>query len=442
MFSRNRVQAAPLQVNREHLSLAEPQAVVVNSGVANAATGERGKLNALATAAEAARLLALKSEQVLVLSTGVIGVHLPMDKLLPGLKPAVEALSPDGGADAARAIMTTDTRPKEASASRGGFTVGGMAKGAGMIHPNLATMLGFLTTDYPLEPGGRRLPPVRRAHLHAISIDCSTNTPSSCSRTARAACGAPRRWTRPSRRPCTRFAPSFPRDRGDGEATVLAEIIVRSGQPGGGEGHRPADRDVPARQDRARPGPELGWCSWPPLRSVTAAMPAWTRIGSPCCSPDPRLAHGSCRRSAVTGWPFAEHRADRSGDGAASYLTSDLSYDYVHQRGIQREPPILKIAARSPTSAVALRTIRGRRPRRCRRPRRRPADLARMRERGLDAFRRRRRDSAALEAVRESLAEVNAALCAAIGSRAAGLRVTRSASKRSRFQSSARRRPS
>jgi len=90
MLSRNRVQAACLQVNREHLSLAEPQAIVINSGVANSATGERGKLDALATAAEAGRLLDLDVEQVLVLSTGVIGVPLPMAKLLPGLRTAVQ----------------------------------------------------------------------------------------------------------------------------------------------------------------------------------------------------------------------------------------------------------------------------------------------------------------------------------------------------------------
>ena len=101
MFTRNRVQAACLEITREHLSLADPQAVVVNSGNANAATGERGKLDALASAAEAARLLDLDAEEVLVLSTGVIGARLPLHRLLPALEPAVAALSEDGGADAA-----------------------------------------------------------------------------------------------------------------------------------------------------------------------------------------------------------------------------------------------------------------------------------------------------------------------------------------------------
>src|SRR5439155_6032147 len=109
MFSRNKVQAACLLVNRAHLDEAEPQAVVVNSGVANAATGERGKIDALATAAEAGRLLDLDAAEVLVLSTGVIGARLPLHRLLPGLGGAVAALAADGGSDAAEAILTTDT---------------------------------------------------------------------------------------------------------------------------------------------------------------------------------------------------------------------------------------------------------------------------------------------------------------------------------------------
>src|SRR6266496_1774115 len=98
MFTVNRVQAAPVTVSKEHLELAEPQAVVVNSGVANAATGVRGELDARATAAEAARVLGLATEEVLVLSTGVIGPRIPLDKVLPGLGAAARVLSPDGGA--------------------------------------------------------------------------------------------------------------------------------------------------------------------------------------------------------------------------------------------------------------------------------------------------------------------------------------------------------
>jgi glutamate N-acetyltransferase/amino-acid N-acetyltransferase len=179
MFTANRFKAAPVLVSKEHLEVAQPQAVVVNSGVANAATGPQGEVDARATAAETARLLGCLPEQVLVLSTGVIGVPLPMDRLLGALPNAVEGLSEEGGTDAAAAIMTTDTRPKEAVRAGSGFVVGGMAKGAGMIHPNLATMLAVLTTDYPLEPGEaeRFLRPAVNASFNCISVDgeCSTN---------------------------------------------------------------------------------------------------------------------------------------------------------------------------------------------------------------------------------------------------------------------------
>jgi glutamate N-acetyltransferase/amino-acid N-acetyltransferase len=177
MFTANRVQAAPVLVSKAHLAQAEPQAVVINSGVANAATGKQGGIDALATAAEAAALLGLDPEQVLVLSTGVIGAKLPIERLLAGL--ADIELTSAGGADAAEAILTTDTGPKEAVVSRGGFTVGGMAKGAGMIHPRLATMLAVVTTDYPLGADDAHgfLKRAVGESFNRISVDgeCSTN---------------------------------------------------------------------------------------------------------------------------------------------------------------------------------------------------------------------------------------------------------------------------
>ncbi len=124
-------------------------------------------------------MLELETEEVLVLSTGVIGVPLPLDKVTAGLAAAVQALSPEGGAQAAVAIMTTDTKPKQAVVARDGFVVGGMAKGAGMIHPALGTMLAVVTTDYPLLPGEADafLRPAVEASFNRISVDgeCSTN---------------------------------------------------------------------------------------------------------------------------------------------------------------------------------------------------------------------------------------------------------------------------
>jgi glutamate N-acetyltransferase / amino-acid N-acetyltransferase len=182
MFTVNRMQAAPVVVSKQHLELAQPQAVVVNSGNANAATGERGERgerDARATATKTARLLGLAEAQVLVLSTGVIGVPLQIDELLGGLDAAADRLSRDGGAAAAEAILTTDTCSKESAARGDGFVVGGMAKGSGMIHPNLATMLAVMTTDYPIEPGEglEFLRPAVERSFNAISVDgeCSTN---------------------------------------------------------------------------------------------------------------------------------------------------------------------------------------------------------------------------------------------------------------------------
>jgi glutamate N-acetyltransferase/amino-acid N-acetyltransferase len=341
MFSRNQVQAAPLQVNREHVARAEPQAVVVNSGVANAATGERGKLNALATAAEAGRLLGLPAEQVLVLSTGVIGVHLPMDKLLPGLKTAVAELSADGGGAAATAIMTTDTHPKEAEVSTSGFTVGGMAKGAGMIHPDLATMLGFVTTDYPLEPGEPLafLRPAVDETFNAISIDGDCSTNDTVLLLANGASGIARteQTDRAFARALTEVCAELSRQIvGDGEgATVLATINVT-----GAESQEQAK--AIARRIATSPlvktalfgrdpnwgrvlmaagsAPYNGGYAHVDVERMTLSYNGTIVLaaGAPR-GVDPDLSGPSCRIELDLGL----------GDGAASYLTSDLSYDYV-----------------------------------------------------------------------------------------------------------------
>ncbi len=179
MWTTNRVQAAPVLVSKRHLELTEPQAVVINAGSANAATGAAGIADAKATAVAAADALDLRPEQIILLSTGVIGIPMPMDRMLAGLRVAALDLSPEGGGAAASAILTTDSGPKTAVAQQAGFTVGGMAKGAGMIHPALATMLAVVTSDYPLAPGEADafLRPVVEETFNRISVDgdCSTN---------------------------------------------------------------------------------------------------------------------------------------------------------------------------------------------------------------------------------------------------------------------------
>ncbi|SDL32168.1 bifunctional glutamate N-acetyltransferase/amino-acid acetyltransferase ArgJ [Tessaracoccus oleiagri] len=152
VFTSNRVQAAPVKWSRQVTADGQVQAVVLNSGGANACTGSPGFEDAAATAAHAAELLRLPADNVAVCSTGLIGIRLPMPELLTGVEAAVGELSAEGGASAARAIMTTDSVPKEAGATRDGWSVGGMAKGAGMLAPGLATMLVVLTTDADVEP--------------------------------------------------------------------------------------------------------------------------------------------------------------------------------------------------------------------------------------------------------------------------------------------------
>jgi len=170
VFTTNQIKSAPVVLSQRHISKGRGQAIVVNSGCANACTGEQGLMDAMAMANLAAAKLGISPEKVLVASTGVIGVPLPMDRIraaIPGIKP-----TPKGGHDFCRAIMTTDTKPKEIAirvdSNEGQFTVGGVAKGAGMIHPGMATMLCFVTTDAMVSAD------FLRAALHS-AVDCSFN---------------------------------------------------------------------------------------------------------------------------------------------------------------------------------------------------------------------------------------------------------------------------
>lgn len=183
VFTQNRFCAAPVQVCREHLAgTGAVRALVINTGFANAGTGERGLADAQATCKALADQLGTAPETVLPFSTGVIMEPLPLERLIAGLPAAVTAGKPDGWIDAAQAIMTTDTVPKAASVQvvLGGetVTVTGIAKGAGMIHPNMATMLSFIATDARLAlPELRTL--VKRAadaSFNRITVDGDTST--------------------------------------------------------------------------------------------------------------------------------------------------------------------------------------------------------------------------------------------------------------------------
>ena len=182
VFTKNRVVAAPVIVDRMHLKRGRARAVIVNSGNANACTGQPGLKAAETTAALVAKRLGVPAHEVFVGSTGVIGRRLPIERLTVGLPNLFAGLSPKGGAQAARAIMTTDLRPKE-FAVRGRIggrviTIGGMAKGSGMIHPDMATMLAYLTTDAAITRGAlqQALRAAVDQSFNCITVDGDTST--------------------------------------------------------------------------------------------------------------------------------------------------------------------------------------------------------------------------------------------------------------------------
>ncbi len=184
VFTRNQVAAAPVILDRQVLAAGRDQirGVVANAGNANACTGEAGLAAGRQTQAAAAALLGCRPEQLLILSTGVIGLPLPVEKIAAGLPEVVEQLDAGHGVRLARAIMTTDTRPKHLALKvrlpQGGINIGGVAKGAGMIHPNMATMLGILTTDAAVPAGALQelLSTSVERTFNRISVDGDTST--------------------------------------------------------------------------------------------------------------------------------------------------------------------------------------------------------------------------------------------------------------------------
>jgi len=182
LFTTNAFAAPGVHVSRQVAAKGKAQAIVVNSGCANSCTGEQGLADARAMAHLTASLLGLADDEVFVASTGIIGVNLPMAKVADGIKRAVEALSVDGHAKALQGIMTTDTFPKVAAYefSLGGTTarVAGIAKGAGMISPNMATLLSFVTTDAAVSPAALKqaLKEACDVSMNSITVDGDMST--------------------------------------------------------------------------------------------------------------------------------------------------------------------------------------------------------------------------------------------------------------------------
>jgi len=180
VFTRSKIKAAPVILSMKNNEKGRARAVVVNSGCANACTGDRGLRDAAEMSALAAKKLGIRADQVMVASTGVIGNVMPMDRIQKGIG-KIELLK-EGGHKLARAIMTTDTRPKEIAVrvmeQNGHYTIGGIAKGAGMIHPDMATLLSFLTTDARInrEFLAKALKAAVEDSFNMLTIDGDTST--------------------------------------------------------------------------------------------------------------------------------------------------------------------------------------------------------------------------------------------------------------------------
>lgn len=234
VFTTNRVKAAPVLYNQDVLEKNRNaiHAVVINSGCANACTGEAGMADACAMAEVAANEVGCPTNKVLVMSTGVIGQRLDIAKVREGIAQAAKKLSYDGGAAASQAIMTTDTRPKTSHLQLANYSLGGMAKGAGMIHPNMATLLSIITTDAKIAPPllDQALRAAVDKSFNRISVDGDMSTNDTLLVLANGASGSEIRdseidgFTEALTQVATDLAKQIARD-GEG-ATKFVEIVV------------------------------------------------------------------------------------------------------------------------------------------------------------------------------------------------------------------------
>ena len=342
VFTQNKMTAAPVVTTNAHLTLSGGQAaaVVLNSGCANAATGPPGVEDAQAMCAAVASELDCAAEEVLVCSTGLIGYRLPMDAILAGIPKLVAARSTDGGPDAAEAMRTTDTHRKETVVQGDGFVVGGMAKGAAMLAPNMATMLAVLTTDAAVDP--IELTDVLRAGVaesfNAMSVDGCTSTNDTVILLASGEAGAPsdpNRFKAALAEACLDLAKQMV---GDAEGhTKVVEVRVTGA----------------LSDDEARAGArkvaesQLVKCSW------YGRDPYWGRVASELGTAgiafepekltlrygDLVVAEGGVTalvdEEALAAYMAQEHLEVTAhlglGDGTARILTNDLTHAYVDE---------------------------------------------------------------------------------------------------------------
>ena len=347
VFTSSRFPGAPVVVSRRRMRSGVARAIVCNSGVSNVATGAQGIEDARSMTAEVASLLDIAPSEVLVASTGVIGKRLPMDRVRSGISAAVDSLASNGWQRASRAIMTTDKRPKLVTANGGGFGLCGIAKGAGMIMPNMATMLAFLASDAAIAAPllDAMLREIVQDTFNCLTIDGEMSTSDMVLVMANgAAGGAPATSERTPRAKDFRKALSdvchelVERLATDGEGvTKLAEITVS-----GARSHAAADRVARKIANSALVKTALfgGDPNWgrivqaagaagvpfsPAHLSVAIGGVELLHAGEPVGADDVRRRAAKAMRSKRV----AIDVGIGTGPGTAHVLTTDFSYDYV-----------------------------------------------------------------------------------------------------------------
>lgn len=355
VFTTSTTAAPPVQLSRLNVAGGLLRAVAVNAGNANACTGEQGLADAEAMAAACAVALGCNPTEIAVCSTGVIGVPLPLDLVTAGIAEAVESLDTTNAEAAAEAIMTTDTFPKQLalSVTSGGrtFTVGGMAKGSGMIQPNMATMLAFITTDAPLSPGecDALLRSAVARSFNRITVDSDTSTNDACILMASGAEGG--EALTPGMEEHAAVAAAVTE-----VATALAQMVVRDGE-GATKFVTVTVRGAECEHDAELAA--FAIANSPLMKTALFGQDAnWGRVAmavgkSGAAVDQSRLEvvfAGLLTCQSGTAVPFSEEEAARRlaepeiellvdlhlGEGEATVWTCDFSYDYVRINGDYR----------------------------------------------------------------------------------------------------------
>jgi glutamate N-acetyltransferase/amino-acid N-acetyltransferase len=337
VFTSNRAQANPIIWSRQVAADGRASAIVLNSGGANCFTGAEGFQTTHATAEAAAEALGVSAGDVLVCSTGLIGDQLPREKVLAGVAAAAAALDGDGGADAAAAIMTTDTRPKTVVIERAGWRVGGMAKGAGMLAPGLATMLVVLTTDADADASAldAALRSATRVSFDRLDSDGCMSTNDQVSLLASGASGvapSPDELAEAVTEACLDLARQLQGDAEGASHDIAIEVVHAASEEDAVEVGRSVARNNLFKAAIFGNDPNWGRVL-AAIGTTSAAFDPYTvdvaMNGVRVCSngaPDRP-------RDEVDLTPRATHVLIdlKAGDASATILTNDLTHDYVHE---------------------------------------------------------------------------------------------------------------